>query len=346
MPFGFNATRARRRTRLDLSGMFGTTDAVATMGRLFGMHHNVDAGAGSSAGGNGDSGTAGSGSGAGGQNKGKGGTPAGQGGDDGDDDADDDTKPVLSKAEKAKIVAARDRAKAETRAIADALGLTTSWVDDDENPGKKKLVVDGLDSLKKLRDDAENADESALKKKGDWDTRKAQLVTQHKAQTQAMKDAAAKREAGLTGLLSNLAKAEPLRAALAAEGAVDEFEDDANKRGQYADLLKLIGDRVQAQVDVDEDTGSASLTVQVLDEDGEPLLDGKGKPVPIRDFVRGWLDGRKHYRKANFRPGSGAGGHGGAGGHKAGTNGGRQAPADRKEHAKAQAERMFSLLVQ
>lgn len=336
--------RRTRHSRLDQLGMFGTSDALATMGRLFGAHGETDTGAGTGGTGGSGSGTGGNAGGAGGQNKGKGGTGANTDGGEGDDDDDDDAKPVLSKAEKAKIVAARDRAKAEAAAIRDALGLTTRWEDDDENPGKKKLVVDGLDGLKKLRAEAEDADEAALKKKGDWDTRKAQLTTQHKAQLAAAKTDADKRYAGVTSLLSNLAKAEPLRAALAAEGAVDEHENDPAKRGQYADLLKLIGDRVQVRLDQDEDTGSASLTVQVLDEDGEPLLDGKGKPVAMRDFVRTWLDGRGHFRRANFRPGSGAGGHGGAGGQKA-SAGGRQAPATVKEHAKAEAGRLFQLML-
>jgi hypothetical protein len=46
---------------------------------------------------------------------------------------------------------------------------------------------------------------------------------------------------------------------------------------------------------------------QVVDDEGEPLEDSKGKPITVDAFVEKYLDKRPHLKKSDFKGGKGSG---------------------------------------
>lgn len=233
-------------------------------------------------------------------------------------------------AEKKKLIAERDRAKQVNRAILESLGLSVEWVDDDD--GRRVPKIDGLEKIKDLLKRAED-DEDQKQKDGKWEDRKKQLTEQFNAQLQKVGESAEKRIKSRETILRQLAVLEPLKAALAAEHALD----DPDGQGTFSDLVSLLAPRFAVTVDEDEETGECSLSVAVHGADGQPVLDGKGKPMTVRAYVAEFLKQKPHFRAASYRSGSGAGGHGGAG--TAGRpNQGAKTPI---EHARQAAGQLF-----
>jgi len=291
----------------------------------FGMHYEPDqTGAGSGGAGAGAGGQAGAGGAAGGQ---------GEGGGEGGAGATKPPAGTLSADAAKQLQRERDRAKTLNRAVFAAMGVNADEVEWETGAdGSPVPKVPGLDAVREMVSERRQKDDADADKNKTWAQRKTELQTQHATQTNALKAQHKKDVDGLTAVINRLAVTEPLKAALAAEGAID----DPDGKGNYQELVELLARSLRTTVERDEQS-NYGLNVQVMGAEGNPKLDGQGNPVAPRDFVRQWLDARPHHRKPNFRPGSGAGGHGGAGG-QGGRPGGGQTIA---QQAAAAANALF-----
>lgn len=237
-------------------------------------------------------------------------------------DPKDPPKPeMISKAEADRAFKSRDQAKAGLRLLAQTFGIDPEDIrvvpnpDDKENP--YKLECEGIEDLGKLVADAKKAAAAAKKKKGNkkdgddpdagddgWAEREKQLTDSHKEQLKKTREKAKAREDAVSSFVDSRIVTAELRAACAAEGAID---DDG---GKYEDLVELIRKRLKVDRAFDEESGEFTLNLKPLKSDGSPLLDGTGGPASVRQLVKVYLDEKPKYRQANFRGGPGAGGYG------------------------------------
>ena len=211
----------------------------------------------------------------------------------------DGDKGQMPYAEAKKLIAERDRAKAVNQAISDALSLETSWETGED--GKPKPVIKGLDDLKNLRQQAITAKEEALKKAGKWDEHKNELNRLHQEELARLTNVGQRKVQGRERIIENLAVESPLQVALKDEGIIDSA---------LGDTIQLLRGRLSVAVEEDEETGEARLTVQPKGDDGKPMLDAKGNPLSVKQFVADWMSKRPHLKQANVRRGPGAGGYG------------------------------------
>lgn len=299
---------------------------------------------GESDGGAGDGGgDGGGGAGDGGADKGGKGKKGG-GGDNSGGGSGDGGNPDLEEIRRDRNAArkARDKAKQGLRQLAAAVGIDPEAVEieetgDAENP--YRLKVEGLDEIatvvqnhRKGKKGGGTADADAVE----------ELNRKHQTAVQKIKKAHKAEVAARDAWIQSTAVVEPLRAALAAEGAIDDSGD-----GSFNDLVALLSPRVRAKakfVDADEDNPDAKPTFDVVREilgpDGTPMLDkAEGKPVSLRAMVKDFLDKKPHFRSPKFRPGPGAGGNGGGTGAAGG-------PVDRKQHARKAAAALFGRRVE
>lgn len=121
------------------------------------------------------------------------------------------------------------------------------------------------DELLKLRDEKAHAEEERAKKAGEWDKLKIQIVTEHD-KTVAAKNATI---ASLTKAYDNQLIDSAVVTAIAAE------------KGN-ATLLKP---HVREHVKVTQDD-NGTFNVQVVDDAGNPRVDGAGKFISVSDFVK------------------------------------------------------------
>lgn len=237
------------------------------------------------------------------------GDDAGQGGegdegDTGGDGTQGGSEKPLAYRDAQKLIRQRDNAKLVNRAITETLGLEVEWVEDDET-GTRKPNIKGLDKIKALLEGGEG-DPKPTGNKG----RIEQIEQQHAVKVERMKSRHQTEIAGMMDIITEVAVVEPLRAALAAEGAYDDAEgDDA---GKFNDLVTLLRPRLKVAVDRDDDDPKPTLSIAVVDEQGKLVTNKAGDPVTIRQYVRDFLNRKPHFRSANFRRGPGAGGSGDA----------------------------------
>lgn len=243
------------------------------------------------------------------------------GGGEGDKDKDKNKPEMISKAEADRAFKSRDQAKAGLRLLAATVGIDPDDIrvvpnpDDKENP--YKLECDGIEDLGKLVADARKAKKAKKGKKGGegeeedgadddagWAERERELTGSHKEQLTKVKTKAKTREDALFAFIDDRVVTAELRAACAAEGAID---DDG---GKYEDLVELIRKRVKVDRAFDDESGQFTHKVTALKSDGSPLLDGNGGPATPRQLVKAFLDEKPKFRQANFRSGPGAGGYG------------------------------------
>jgi hypothetical protein len=253
------------------------------------------------------------------------------GGDGGDDPpAADPGNRTLTLKEAKKLIRQRDASKQLANRLITELGLEVEW-DQDPTTGKRVPKIKGLEKLKRPgKSDESKEGEGDGEGRGSFKEQRKQLEQQHTERTDTLTRKHKAERDGLVSVIEQLAKSAPLRAALAAENAID----DPDNKGGYSDLIRLLGDRIQVNTEFDEESGETELLVNVVAEDGNPITNGKGEPLTIRDFVANYLKARPHLIKPEFRRGSGAGGHGGAGGA-----GGR--PVTAREHGKKAAAALF-----
>jgi hypothetical protein len=243
--------------------------------------------------------------------------------------------PTVPKSEADRAFQARDAAKKALKGAVAMLGYDpahTKFVEtgDSENPWR--VEVDGEDVTeefkgKKKQSKNQGAEALAAAEK----TYKTRLTNQAAEYT--------KREAALIRLIDQMAVLTPLRAAFAANDGVDS----GGAAGEYTDLVEIsrkslrteIARDDEGNISLDED-GNATVTVTPLNADGTPMIDAAtGKPVPINEFVKRFLDKRPTFKR-NRRPGGA-----GAGGNGHGAPGGR--PGNLASGAKAAGFGMFGL---
>ena len=217
---------------------------------------------------------------------------------------------LIPRAEAQAAFRSRDEAKAGLRLIATAMGIDPATIkvvanpDDAANPFK--LEAPELEALKPVIEQHRQNQQSVRRRGMTLDSLEQQLNTAHQADVQARVAAFNAERDELTGLLRDQLSTPMLRAAFAAEGAVDETKD-----GNYEDLIALTKGRVKVDILRDDTTGGRpQVKVTPLKEDGTPLLDSNGKPATVRQLAAEFLNQRPHMRNSGFRRGPGAGGHG------------------------------------
>lgn len=269
--------------------------------------------------------------------EGGGDTAAGGGGADTLQGNENDPPPVptVPKSEADRAFQARDAAKKSLKGAVSLLGYDPAHTKffetgDAENPWR--VEVDGEDVTeefkgKKKANKQQGADALAAAEK----TYKTRLTNQAAEYT--------KRETALIRLIDQMAVLTPLRAAFAANDGVDS----GGAAGEYTDLVEIsrkslrteIARDDEGNISLDED-GNATVTVTPLNADGTPMIDtATGKPVPINEFGKRFLDKRPTFKR-NRRPGGA-----GAGGNGHGATGGR--PGNLASGAKAAGFGMFGL---
>ncbi len=90
--------------------------------------------------------------------------------------------------------------------------------------------------------------------------------------------------------------------AIAQRFAVDNAITHAASKKQAVNPLHVV-ELLRSRVRLSKD----GQVVEVLDERGEPLYDGHGKPLAVDSFVDGWLNANPHFLPAGVKPGAGQG---------------------------------------
>jgi hypothetical protein len=221
----------------------------------------------------------------------------GQGGQGGD---------TVPKAEAQRLQKERDQLRQGLRFLASQFGLDPDafQVKPTGNADQPVAIeADGLDEL--LQTVA--AARSASRGKAKWEDREAELNSAHQRQVKKVAEAKDLQIAARDAWVREHAVISPIRAACLAENAID------SDNGTFDDVVALLAPRIGVSADVDENGGRLKVKVSPLNEDGTPMLDGKGEPATVRQLVASFLNKRPHLKKPGFRPGPGVGGNGQSG---------------------------------
>lgn len=172
------------------------------------------------------------------------------------------------------------------------------------------------EEIQQLLDAQRQSDEEKATKGGEWDKLKSQMLTQHQQELAKREEREAKLKLSLERRLID----------------ADATEAIAEAKGVPALLLP----HVRASVRVVEEDGE--FTVQVVDAQGNPRVNGKGEPLTIKDLVSEMRQSEIFGRA--FEP-TGTSGGGAGSGHANGNKTITQAQFDAlppKDRAKRMAE--------
>jgi hypothetical protein len=187
----------------------------------------------------------------------------------------------------------RDRAKQKTRALLSVLGVANPdevsirFTDDPDQP----VVVEGLDEITELIERGRNAAQDA----NPAERRRQQAQFRQRIETPLKKEIAA-----LKKWVEENAVIEPIRRACRNQHIVD---DDG---GQFADVVQLLRPRMPVRVEFDGD--HASVFIDSINEQGDPLRTGDDEPFDAEMMVAELAKRKPKFKQADYRPGPGAGG--------------------------------------
>jgi hypothetical protein len=243
--------------------------------------------------------------------------------------------PMVPKSEATAAFQARDAAKKALKATVALLGYDpqhTKVVETGDADNPWRVELDGEDITEEFKGKKRPA------KSQTGDELKA-AEAKYKSRLAAVGAEYSKREAGLIRIIDQLAVLTPLRAACAANDALDS----GGQAGEYADVVELARKSLRTEVSRDDegqivldDAGNPTITVTPMNADGTPMVETTtGKPVAIGEFVKRFLDKRPAFKR-NKRPGGP-----GAGGNGHGLPGGR--PGNLASGAKAAGFGLFGM---
>ena len=217
---------------------------------------------------------------------------------------------------------ARDLAKRQTRTLLTMLGYDPKHVkiipnDDGDEDNPFRFEMDGEDITDQIR--------AKSKKKSGSQSDTSEIERKYQSRMANAAQAATKRETALINALESVAVLAPLRAAFAANNAVDS----GGNAGEYTDLVELSRRYLRTEVARDDDgtieldaDGKITLSIVPLNNDGTPMVEANSqRPVSIEKFVKTFLDKRPAFKKAQKAAGPGAGGHGTNAGGRMASNG-------------------------
>jgi hypothetical protein len=214
---------------------------------------------------------------------------------------------TYSAGEVAAITKERTKYRKQMKSLAKSLGIDPESLEfvetnDPENP--YEVQGEAFEELREAAEKMRSAPGDTGAKKRDLEEKKRRIQLPIIRERDA---ARAERDALKKWVQSNAVGA-PIRLACRESNAID---DDG---GKFQDIVNLLSPRMPVNVSWDEDDRTATVSIPVLDENGDPLANATGDPMrDAKILVDDLLKRKPKYKQANFRPGPGAGGANGHG---------------------------------